>query len=56
MEKRYEFKNKMEKTVTQYFLPKGINYAKIKKTVGGVYKMYHVFNTHFEVSNNCNNK
>ena len=51
MENQTQFVNSnKENTVAGFFVPKGINHARIKKSAGGVDKIYHIFNTHFEVS------
>ena len=50
VEKQKEFESMNKKTIFGYFIPKGINYAKITKTQGGISKVYHIFDTHFEVS------
>ena len=49
-EKTRLFESNKENTWAGYFVPKGINHARIKKTSEGAEKIYHIFNTHFGVS------
>ena len=49
-EKIQQFESTNKKTWSGYFVPKGINHARIKKTTEGTEKTYHIFNTHFGVS------
>ena len=35
---------------TEFFIPKGVNYAKIKKTETEESRVYHIFNTHLQVN------
>ena len=45
-----QFVSANKNTWSGYFVPKGINHARIKKTSGGAEKIYHIFNTQFAVS------
>ena len=48
-EAQHEFEAKNSGSLAGFFIPKGVNYAKIIKEIESDSKVYHIFNTHFEV-------